>query len=74
MDFVLVFTVDFAHRRLTRFIQMLFRPIIYRGASLSAFSPLRANFWRRTILIGKTQYFMNGDFSLFLVRDERIYV
>ena len=62
MDFVLVFTVDFVHRRFMRLIKMSFRPIIYRGAPLSAFSSLRTNFWRRTILIGKTQYFMNGDF------------
>ena len=74
MDFVLVFTVDFVHRHFMRLIKMSFRPIIYKGIRLSAFSPLRTNFWRRTILVGKTQYFMNGAFSIFILRDERIYV
>ena len=74
MDFVLVFTIDFIHRRFMRLVKMSFRPIIYQGPPLSAFSPLRTNFWRRAILIGKTQYFMNGAFSIFILRDERIYV
>ena len=74
MDFVLVFTIDFLHRRFMRLIKMSFRPIIYKGVRLSAFSPLRTNFWRRAFLSGKTQYFMNGAFSIFIFRDERIYV
>ena len=44
VDFVLIFTIDFVHRRLTRLIKMSFRPIICKGAPLSFFfSSLRTH-------------------------------
>ena len=69
VDFVFVFTGDFVHRVFTCLIKISFRPIIYRGVALSAFSSLRTNFWRRSILIGKTQYFLNVAFYIFIIRD-----
>ena len=74
VDFVLVFTIHFVHRVFTHLTQCSFRPIICKGVAASAFSPLRPLLLRRTILSGKTQYFMNGAFSIFILRDERLYV
>ena len=62
------FTVCAAHPVLKVFIQISFRPIIYRGVALSVFSSLRTIFVRRAILIGKTEYFMNVAFCIFIIR------
>ena len=56
VDFVCVFTVDFAHRDFTSLIKTSFRPIIYRGIASSPFSSLRPHYtdghfdWKNTIL------------------------
>ena len=66
MDFVLFFTIYFAHRVFLYLIKSSFRPIKHRGAPASPVSSVALDFVPTAILIGKTQYFMKVDFDVLM--------